>query len=94
MTLKEKISTGRTRRSSKISHEWFRQDKTDEEKQETERVLINSSFLFDRFKAIIETEFDKLIAEEDNLNDINFELKHARDLGYKQALKHIYRLLP
>lgn len=77
-----------------LDSRWFIEDKDQEAKEQTKKVLVNSTLQFRLLKHILEDMF-----KNKKLKSVDFD-KPALDQrvyyneGYKAALQEVYRLLP
>jgi hypothetical protein len=73
---------------------WLQADTTQEDKQKSAQTLRNSGWQFDRMKRILKQMYREAQGREENFNSPNWRDHAAFQLGYKKALRDVYRLIP
>jgi len=73
---------------------WLSEDTTEAEKENTRRVLKNSTIQFRLLKKILESEFKSKQIQPTDFDNPNFDQKRIYLEGYLRALQVIYKILP
>lgn len=73
---------------------WTQGAKDDDERKEIATTLMNSGYQFDRLRNILKGMYREAQAREEKISNPNWRDTAAYELGYKKALRDIYRLIP
>lgn len=73
---------------------WTQGATSDEERGEIARTLMNSGYQFDRLKIILKGMYREAQSRGEHVSSPNWRDSAAYELGYKKALRDVYRLLP
>ena len=78
-----------------LASEWFAGCKSDEQKQELEQYLRNSTRLFDLLKSMVQKRYDaSLGTKEADYDSVSWSHKQAHRNGKLEAFEEIWKLLP
>ena len=92
--LKEEMDVLMERDNIPLVGLWTQGADTDEERGEIARTLMNSGYQFDRLRNILKGMYREAQSREEKVSTPNWRDTAAYELGYKKALRDVYRLLP
>jgi hypothetical protein len=92
--LKEEMDVLMERDNIPLVGLWTQGADTDEERGEIARTLMNSGYQFDRLRNILKAMYREAQSREEKVSNPNWRDTAAYELGYKKALRDVYRLLP
>ena len=79
---------------TKLVGRWLQEESTPEDKEKTVQMLRNSVTQFDKLRRILKQMYREAQAKEENFGAPNWRDHAAYQLGYKKALRDVYRLIP
>lgn len=73
---------------------WTKGAETDEERNEIASTLKNSGYQFDKLRDILRGMYREAQGRQEHVSNPGWRDAVAYELGYKKALRDVYRLLP
>lgn len=92
--LKEEMDVLMERDNVPLVGLWTKGATSDEERNEIATTLLNSGYQFDKLRSILKGMYREAQAREEKVSNPNWRDTAAYELGYKKALRDVYRLLP
>jgi len=86
--------------NKKLSDRWFKEDreykgeKLRAQKAESNKALLNSTFIVRRLKRILEEDLEKTLAVEEDFDDPAWERKTIAAAAERKTLRRVIKLLP
>lgn len=84
-----------------LNERWFKEDRElysgpelQEQKEESEKALKNSSLLSRRLKRILQEDIESTLAVEENFDDPAWERKTIAAAAERKTLRRVMKLLP
>ena len=84
----------------KLNDRWFKEDREykgeelKEQKAETTKALLNSTFIVRRLIRILEEDLEKTLAVEEDFDDPAWERKTIAAASERKTLRRVIKLLP
>jgi len=91
MTLKPELPTSK---GDRLDSRWYIDDEDQEDKEKTTKLLRNNSVIFDKFKRIVQQEFEATIADGEKDFTEGWAYREAFNKGQQKAYKKIYKAIP